>query len=101
MRMDFTLTFNCTGQNKYKDLSQVVWLGRPSVESTWEPQSSLPPALIIDYENGIKNEIHSEVVTAGGHTIHTLSTTSSSTENIPSPKRVRVELSDVTVDSSG
>ena len=36
---------------------QVVWLGRPIADSTWEPESTLPPSVVADYEAGIVQEI--------------------------------------------
>ena len=50
-------------------LMQVIWLGRPIADSTWEPESSLPPSLVADYEAGILREIQKETFTTGGQTV--------------------------------
>lgn len=50
---------------------QVVWLGRPVTESSWEPKPSLPKELVEDFEQGIEYE---EVFTSGGQSVHTIST---------------------------
>ena len=71
-------------------LVQVVWLGRPIADSTWEPESSLPPSLVSEYEAGILREIQKETFTTGGQTVHTLST--STTES--NVKRPRTDLSE-------
>ena len=68
-------------------LMQIVWLGRPITDSTWEPESTLPPSLVADYEAGIVREIQKESFTTGGQTVHTLS--ASATE--PNVKRLRTE----------
>ena len=78
-------------------LMQVVWLGRPIADSTWEPESSLPPSLVADYEAGILREIQKETLTTGGQTVHTLS--ASVIE--PSVKCPRTDLSDHTSSLSG
>ena len=35
---------------------QVLWLGKPDVAVTWEPVSSLPTAVIAEFEQGIQTE---------------------------------------------
>ena len=85
-------------------LLQVAWLGRPQLESTWEPKSSLPPFLVADYENGVSQQIQEYTTTTAGQTIHTLSTvrkTSCDTEKPPNSKRSRIQYPDITSDSSG
>ena len=47
-------------------LLQVAWLGRPQLESTWEPKSSLPPFLVADYENGVSQQIQENTTTTAG-----------------------------------
>ena len=54
--------------------------------------------MVADFENGINNEIHKQSTTAGGQTIHTLSTTTAKITEGPKSKRVRNEI---TSDSSG
>ena len=36
---------------------QVVWLGRPVAESTWEDAASLPSSMISEYEQGISRDV--------------------------------------------
>ena len=36
--------------------TQVLWLGKPDVQVTWEPASSLPPRVIEEFEKGIEVE---------------------------------------------
>ena len=71
-------------------LMQVVWLGRPIADSTWEPESTLPSSLVRDYEAGILREIHAETFTTGGETVHTLS----ASVREPNAKRPRTDLSE-------
>lgn len=80
----------------------VAWLGRPAVESTWEPAESLPKALVTDFENGISNAVQKQSTKAGGQIIHTLSAVSDANrEVVPSQKRPRVDFSDLVSNSSG
>ena len=59
-----------------------------ATDSTREPESTLPPSLVADYEAGIVREIQKESFTTGGRTVHTLS--ASATE--PNMKRLRTYL---------
>ena len=56
---------------------QVVWLGKPDTESSWQPASasSLPSQIIDEYENGFCQEIGVDSFTSGGQTVSTLSRT--------------------------
>lgn len=90
--------------NSTTPITQVAWLGTPVLESTREPESSLPKCLIGDYECGVTKEIHRETMTTGSQTIHTLSTISKTdcdTEIPPHCKHARVESSGIISDSSG
>ena len=69
-------------------LMQVVWLGRPIADSTWEPESTIPPSLVREYEAGILREIHKQTFTTGGQTVHTLSASARE----PNVKRPRTDL---------
>ena len=72
--------------------TQVVWLGRPITDSTWEPESNLPSTLVAEYEAGIVREVQKQTFTTGGQTVHTLS--ASATQ--PSVKRPRTDVSEYT-----
>lgn len=51
---------------------QVMWLGRPECETTWEPATALSPSLVADYEAGILTETSTEYDATYGHTSTTL-----------------------------
>lgn len=70
---------------------QVVWLGRPVAESSWEPASSLPTTLIKEFDDGIQREIEEHSYTSGGQTICTLSSSQKDAE--PEPKKVCLRCS--------
>ena len=76
---------------------QVVWLGRPIGDCTWEPESNLPQSLVAEYEAGILREIQKDTFTTGGQTVHTLSA-SATEQNV---KRPRTNLSEYTSSLSG
>ena len=71
-------------------------------ESTWEPETSLPPVLVADYEAGFLQEVQRATFATGGQTIHTLSTTSTKgmSEKLRA-KRPKIDLSDNICASSG
>ena len=76
----------------------MVWLGKPVANSTWEPKSILPEALVESYEAGATQDIQREGMASGGQTVYTLST---SLKEQPPPKRPRVECADNLSNSSG
>lgn len=78
---------------------RLVWLGKPNTDSTWEPESSLPPMLVADYEAGILQEIQHETFVTGGQTLHTLSTNPAKQEQ--EAKRVKKDSSQNITISSG
>ena len=83
-------------------LSQVVWLGKPITESTWEPGESLPVSLVAEYEAGVTQDIQRDALTIGGQTVHTLSSThieNAVTESIP--KRCKIDLTDNVSNTAG
>ena len=81
---------------------QVVWLGRPITESTWEPEASLPQTLVKEHEAGITQDIQKDTLTSGGQTVHTLSTTRVQFKNVESiPKRVKTDPAENISDPSG
>jgi len=70
--------------------------------SSWERASSLPTALVKDYEDGIQRELYKESFTSGGETIHTLSATQKDTrDSSPKPKQPRVDFDDHDASNSG
>ena len=48
---------------------QVVWLGRPIAESTWEHSTSLPSSLVSEHERGILRDVEKQPYHSGGQTI--------------------------------
>ena len=77
--------------NKQYTAIQVIWLGRPVTESSWELASSFPDVLIQDYEHGIQHDLHQKSYTSGRQTIHTLYTVCKEDETSPpEAKRPRV-----------
>ena len=36
---------------------QVLWLGRPEIQATWEPAKSLPEGLVREFEAGVEAEV--------------------------------------------
>lgn len=80
----------------------MAWLGRPIVESTWEPEESLPKPLVADFENGISSAVQKQSTKAGGQIIHTFSSVSDDNNQVlPSQKRPRVDISDLVSNTSG
>ena len=53
-------------------IQQVLWLGKPDVEVTWEPESSLPQAIVQEFENNITNEISEKKTSQYGYDCNTL-----------------------------
>ena len=48
-------------------------IGEATSKCTWEPESSLPPGLIAEYNEGVERELIESVYSSGGRTLHTLS----------------------------
>ena len=93
-----TYIYKCTNlYSPWLTTCQVVWLGKPLTETTWELASSLPSKFIDDYEQGIVHEVRSNLSSASaGHNIYALSTQSKEQADslIPSePKKARSALS--------
>ena len=36
---------------------QVLWLGKPELEVTWESAASLPPSIIQEFEQGVQSQV--------------------------------------------
>lgn len=81
---------------------QVVWLGRPITESSWEPASSLPSDIIEEYESGIQRDVQEKSYTSGGQTIYTLlSARESNSAAQPHTKKPRLDKSTIESSNSG
>lgn len=67
--------------------------------------SSLPKQLVSNYEEGMVVEIQKETSVAGGHALHTLSTTSSPSQAAsvvePACKRPRTSFTEANSETSG
>ena len=48
---------------------QVVWLGRPIVESTLKHSTLLPSSLVSEYERGILRDVEKQPHGSGGQTM--------------------------------
>lgn len=54
-------------------LFKVLWLGRETCDTTWEPAESIPLPLIQEFEKGIQGVVVDEVSPTGlGQSVHTL-----------------------------
>jgi len=51
---------------------QVLWLGYSEADCTWEPASSLPVAMVTEYEEGVKRDLITDNYTSGGQTLCTM-----------------------------
>ena len=49
-----------------------MWLGKECCNATWEPEASIPPCGIREYELGLEPEVIVQSVSIGGQTNHTL-----------------------------
>ena len=58
-------------------------MGRPMTCCSWNHASTLPTALVKEYENGIQRKLHKESFTSGGETIHTILTTRKDDQDTP------------------
>ena len=76
---------------------QVAWLGKPIAESTWEPESNLPPSLVAEFEAGILREVQKVTFSTGGQSVHTLSTGATQ----PNVKHPRIQLPEYTAPVTG
>ena len=81
--------------------SQVVWLGKPLTETTWELASSLPSKFIDDCERGIVHEVCSNLSSASaGYNIYALSTQSKELEDLLIPSKPKKAHSTIAIDAS-
>lgn len=51
---------------------QVARIGEVVSKCEWEPESSLPPELVAEYNEGVERELVDEVYSSGGRTLHTI-----------------------------
>lgn len=47
-------------------------IGEVVSKCEWEPESSLPPELVAEYNEGVEQELVDEVYSSGGRTLHTI-----------------------------
>lgn len=47
-------------------------IGEARSTCVWEPESSIPPGLIAEYDKGVQRELVEEVFSSGGRTLHTI-----------------------------
>ena len=80
-------------------ITQVVWLGTPTMKTSWEPASTLPSSLVEDYEKGASGDVL-ESFSSGGQTIHTMSTTPGGA-NEPKSKKMKCMGSKETDEDTG
>ena len=45
----------------------MLWLGKPDLQITWEPESSLPFEVIQEFEKEIKHEAYEETASQYGY----------------------------------
>jgi hypothetical protein len=69
---------------------QVLWLGCPNGYATWEPSSSLPPALVEQYEKQMTSDLTVETTPLYGH-ISTKVTVSHRSVQQPEAKKKKQE----------
>ena len=65
---------------------QVIWLGKPNLDVTWEPVSSLPPAVVEEFEHGIQAEVVEHTETSCGQHTTTLGVTRSQSNGTKRPR---------------
>ena len=73
-------------RNYFSTHLQVLWLGKPEVSVTWEPESSIPPAVIEEFEKGIQAEVTQHVVESYGQHTFTLEVINTSASLHPAKK---------------
>lgn len=68
---------------------QVLWLGCPEINATWEPEKSLPERLVKEFEAGVAAEATVDKQAIYGHTSGILTVSHLSEER--SKKRMKME----------
>ena len=81
---------------------QVLWVGKPDLEVTWEPASSLPKAVIEEFENKIVSEAIEQTENQYGYNAKTILIESQrdSSQDVQPSKKHKVERP-VIQDSNG
>lgn len=67
---------------------QVLWLGRPEINATWEPAKSLPDGLVQEFEAGVLAEATVDKQAIFGHTSGTLTV---SVRNEDNKKKMKID----------
>ena len=88
MEVDHNYTHHSTCQIRITHL-QVVWLGTPATESTWEHASSLPQNYVEDFERGVQHSILQSSSTFGGQTVTAISTSRKDKDDLSPPNAKR------------
>ena len=70
---------------------QVLWLGTPECNATWEPSTSIPQNLIDHYEAGLTADVTVNEIVQYGHTSGTINVTYTNDEKPATPKRAKCE----------
>lgn len=76
-------------ETRSSTLYQVVWLGTPATESTWEHASSLPQNFVEDFERGVQHSILQSSSTSGGQTVTAISTSRKDKDDLSPPNAKR------------
>ena len=85
-------------------IQQVVWLGKPEAQSSWQPKSALPAHVVDEYEKGICQEIKVNSFVSGGQTISMLAHGCDSENGSQSDmrrKRKRLDTTEIESTNSG
>ena len=69
---------------------QVLWLGKSNLEVTWEPESSLPIAVVQEFENKISSEAYEQTASQYGYESSTIMIADNEKELQPN-KRAKME----------
>ena len=64
----------------------MLWLGKPDVQVTWEPASSLPVAAIQEFEKGLMPKIVQHTSDHYGHGTSTIAVQEDTCESPPTKK---------------
>ena len=67
----------------------MLWLGKPDLQITWEPESSLPFEVIQEFEKEIKHEAYEETASQYGYNSSIIMIADSKQETQPSKKARR------------
>lgn len=79
-------TYTCNNTLPIPYVLQVLWLGKPEKAISWEPESSLPAAVVQEFESGISAEVTQHVAESYGQHTFTLEVSSTSARVNPAKK---------------